>query len=222
MLEKLRDKNDFKISSVKSESFKKYGKILKGYNTTLIVEFMKEKSKMPEVGNIYVASSPEIEETEGYAEFRNNIYGGIDIQAGYCNGNTHVLSALEYHKSPEVNIAIKPLVLLLAKTSDIKDNRIDSSKVEAFYLEENTCVEIYSTTMHFAPCSVSKDGFKCVVILPRGTNEDISLNKVNKFTLEDELLFKNNKWILVHKEREDLIEKGAKEGIDGVNYILKY
>lgn len=222
MIERLIEKNNFKIYSVKSEEFNKYGKILKGYNTTSMVEFMKEKSKIPEVGNIYVVSAEELEQTEGYKEFRDGVYGGIDIEIGYCNGNTHMLSALEYHKSPEVNIAITPLVLLLANTKDIKDNRIDSSKVEGFYVEENTCIEIFSSTMHFAPCSVQQNGFKCIVILPRGTNEDIDLKDIKKITLEDELLFKKNKWLLVHKERPDLIEKGAKEGIDGVNYVVKY
>jgi hypothetical protein len=145
----------------------------------------------------------------------------MDLQAGYCNGNNSRLTGLEYHKASEVNLAVTPLVLLLGKVQDINNNSYDSKNVKAFYLEEGDVVEIYGTTLHFAPCKVSEEGFKCLVVLPKGTNEELT-NDVNVITEEDELLFKTNKWLLVHEDSERLINNGAKIGITGSNLEIKF
>ncbi|MGL4628249.1 MAG: DUF4867 family protein [Cetobacterium sp.] len=223
MLNKLNQLNNLEILSCSSEEFKEYGKIILGYDFNELVQYAEKNTNIPPSGNIYVGS---VEEMEGFAplfsSLRNNFYGGMDTQIGYCNGNNSFLNGLEYHKSSELNIAVTDLVLLLAKTTEISNNKIDSSVVKAFFLPKGMAVELYGTTMHFAPCKVSNEGFKCIVILPKDTNTEISLEGKEIFTNEDNYLFKRNKWLLVHTDKQDLIAKGAYEGISGENLEVKF
>ena len=70
--------------------------------------------------------------------------------------------------------------------------------MEAFLIPAGTTIEVYATTLHYAPCNVAASGFKCVVVLPKGTNTDITLEE--KHTPEDDLLFARNKWLLSHPD----------------------
>lgn len=222
VIERLNSINTFKVHSIYSEEFNQFGRVIKGYDTKEILNIANEYTKVPEEGNIYVASLDKLQGLDISKIISKNIYGDMEIQVGYCNGNSSSLNALEYHKSPEVTIAVTPLVLFLAHFKDIQENKLKSSKVKAFYIEEGTMIELFPTTLHFAPAKVSESGFKAIIILPKGTNEDIELNSIARITNEDELLFKKNKWIIVHKDRQDLIANGAKEGIIGENYSLNY
>ena len=79
-----------------------------------------------------------------------------------------------------------------------------------------TTIEVYATTLHYAPCNVAASGFKCVVVLPKGTNTDITLEE--KHTPEDDLLFARNKWLLSHP---DANIAGSVAGIKGENLSVK-
>ena len=46
--------------------------------------------------------------------------------------------------------------------------------MEYFFVPAGTAVELYATTLHYAPCSVDGKEFRCGVVLPRGTNEKLS------------------------------------------------
>ncbi|MGL4946726.1 MAG: DUF4867 family protein [Cetobacterium sp.] len=223
MLNKLNQLNNLEILSCSSEEFKRYGKVISGYDFNELVQYAEKNTLIPPSGNIYVGS---VEEMEGFAplfsSLKSNFYGGMETQIGYCNGNNSFLNGLEYHKSSEINVAVTDLVLLLAKTTEIKESELDSSVVKAFLLPRGMAVELYSTTMHFAPCKVSNDGFKCIVILPKETNTDISLEDKDILTDEDKFLFKRNKWLLVHGDKQDLIAKGAFHGISGENLEIKF
>ena len=147
--------------------------------------------------------------------------GEIPLEFGYVNGNNTMLNSLEYHNSSEINIAITPLILLLGSVSDIADKKYDSGNLIAFYIPENTTVEIYSTTLHFSPCKVTDSGFKCGVILPYGTN--MNFIKSNEYVRdEDYFLFKTNKWLIAHPEHSKMISLGAYIGITGQNIEIKY
>lgn len=222
LLEKLKKLNEFPIYSCNDKEFKEFGQVITGYNFEELVEYAKKHTPIPEVGNIYVASDPEMEKLAVFEDVKNGIYGKMDIEFGYCNGNNSLLNGLEYHKGSEVNIAITDLVLLLAKVSDIDNGKIDSSKVKGFYIPKGMVIEVYQTTMHFSPCKVSDEGFKCIVILPRETNIDIDLVKKKIIFEEDKYLFKKNKWLLVHNDKQDFIIRGAYEGIIGENLKVKY
>lgn len=61
---------------------------------------------------------------------------------------------------------------------DIEDGDIyDTAKVEAFFVPAGTGVELYATTLHYAPCTAQEGGFRCVVVLPKGTNEELHLKQ---------------------------------------------
>src|SRR5699024_12860421 len=45
---------------------------------------------------------------------------------------------------------------------------------EAFLVPAGTMIEVYATTLHYAPCSAQEKGFRCVVILPKGTNTELT------------------------------------------------
>lgn len=223
MLNKLNQLNNLEILSCSSKEFERYGKVICGYDFNELVQYAEKNTNIPPSGNIYVGSVNEMEGISPlFSSLKNNFYGGMDVQIGYCNGNNSFLNGLEYHKSSEINVAVTDLILLLAKTTEIENNVLNSSLVKAFFLPKGTAVELYQTTMHFAPCKVTENGFKCIIILPKETNTEISLNEKEILTNEDKYLFKKNKWLLVHGDKQDLIAKGAFHGISGENLEVKF
>ena len=109
------------------------------------------------------------------------------------------LNALEYHRSSEIDIAATDLILLLGCQQDIEaDDTYDTSKVEAFFVPAGTAVELYATTLHYAPCSVKANGFRCVIVLPKGTNEELPFKPAEEG--ENRLLTAVNKWLIAHEE----------------------
>ena len=94
------------------------------------------------------------------------------------------------------------------------DFTYDTSKVEGFFVPKGTAIEVYATTLHYAPCGVDGHGFKCVVVLPKGTNLDV----VNiHATAEDRLLAASNKWLIAH---EDAHIDGVFNGLRGDNITV--
>ncbi|MFP3126133.1 DUF4867 family protein [Ectobacillus funiculus] len=200
---------------VEDSQFQPYGKIISGYDFKELQLYM-EQTIVPQDGNVYVASVPEMEQTIIKEQIQFNFYGDMPIQIGYCNGPNSKLNGFEYHKGSEINVAITDLVLLLGKVQDIEHNYYEVNNVRAFFIPAGTAIELYATTLHFAPCKVNDEGFKAVVILPAGTNEPLEKSN-EKRTEENELLFMKNKWLLVHPEREVLVNRGAHPGIRGIN-----
>ena len=222
MLKKLQKiNNEIKIESLFDDSFKTYGKVIHNLSFKELDDYMNNVSEVPETGNVYVASVPEMEEKPLCNLLANSFFGEMPIQIGFCNGNNNSLNGLEYHKGSEINYAVTDMVLLLGNVWQIENNTFDSKDVKAFYVPKGTVIEIYATTLHFAPCKTSDDGFKCVVILPEGTNIPLK-EKITKTTSEDELLFMSNKWLIVHKEAEKLVSNGAYEGIKETNIKINY
>lgn len=203
-----------RIQRVTEESFRTYGKVLKAYDCTELMEKMKQTPLTREV--VYVASVRELEELDVAKDFQNRMYGGLPIQIGYCNGENRRLNALEYHRSSEVNVAVTDMVLLVGRQQDItQEDTYDTSLVEAFLVPAGTVIEMFATTLHYAPCSLGDEGFRCAVILPRGTNTDLSfpLGKEG----EEKLMTAKNKWLIAHKDAD--IE-GAFCGLRGENITL--
>ncbi|CUU47924.1 DUF4867 family protein [Clostridium beijerinckii] len=205
------------IRNVNDKEFKKYGQVLKNYDCTEIIEKMKSTPLPEDV--IYEPSIKELEELAIAKELQDREYGELPIQIGYCNGNNYMLNAVEYHRSSEINIAATDLILLIGSQQDIEDDySYDTSKIEAFKVPAGTAIEVYATTLHYAPCNVNEEGFRCVVVLPRDTNLPLE-NKVEK-SGEDALLFARNKWLIGHKDT-DLGEQGAFIGLVGENISIK-
>lgn len=199
------------IQKVTDPSFGKYGKVLGGYSMTELFAEMEHTPLPKDV--IYVPSVEEMEALSVAEDFRKRAFGGLPIQIGYCNGDNRKLNAVEYHRSSEINIAVTDLVLLLGAQQDIKEDfSYDTSLVEAFFVPAGTAVELYATTLHYAPCTAAEGGFRCVVILPAGTNTELDF-PVGEAG-EDRLITAKNKWLIAHEEAG--IE-GAFCGLKGVN-----
>lgn len=199
------------ILKVTDKAFSRYGKVIQGLPCQDIIEAM-GKTPVPE-DVIYVPSDEDLEACESAKKVAYSLYGGMPIQIGYCNGHNKYLNAAEYHRDSEVNIACTDLVLILGKEEDMdEDFTYDTGKMKAFFVPKGTVLEVYATTFHYAPCNTEDGGFRCVVVLPKGTNTDIE--KESETTPEDKLLFARNKWLLAHPDAK--IE-GAWIGLKGEN-----
>ena len=185
--------------SVSDPEFGTYGRVISGYDVTeLMAEMM--KTPLPEEV-IYVPSVPELEQLFVAAEIAGEVYGQMPIQIGFCNGHNTRLNAVEYHRDSELNLAVTDLVLLLGRQQDItEDFTYDTSLVEAFFVPAGTLIEVYATTLHYAPCHIKDNGFRCVVVLPKGTNEALAPREPRPGNGEEKLLFARNKWLVGHEE----------------------
>lgn len=221
LLETLRKKNSVPIYEVTSQKFLTYGRVVQGYDFTEMIRYMNGQTHIPETGNRYLASVPALEAMEAAGRIQRGLYGGMPVQAGYCNGKNSTLNGFEYHKGSEINIAATDFMLILGHTWDIKNNRYHVDQAEVFLVRQGTAVEMYQTTLHLSPCRVRDEGFRDIVILPKGTNTPLEYRPETQ-TGEDLLLLRKNKWVLAHPEREPLIQQGACPGISGENRELYY
>ncbi len=203
-----------KIESISDASFKPYGQISKGYDTKILTASM-EAIPMPDAGVAYEPSIASLEANAIFGQLQNNAYGGMPVQIGMCWGHNTKLNCLEYHRDSEVNIGAGDFILLLAKQEEIVDGRLDTAKVKAFRVPAGVAVEVYATTLHYAPCHTDeKAGFRVAVILPKGTNEaKPSIAPMNE---EDKWLWAKNKWLLAHADSAEA-HSGAVVCISGPN-----
>lgn len=203
-----------KIYSVTDKEFAPYGKVLGGYDTSCLMKALDETTPLPD-GVEYVMSEASLESTAIFGQLQNNAYGGMPIQLGWCNGHNTRLNCLEYHRDSELNIGLRDFILLVAKADDIIDGKLDTSKVKAFRAAAGQVVEVYETTLHYAPCSAKKsDGFKVVIALPKGTNG--AMPNIAPKNDEDKRLRACNKWLLTHKDASEAGD-GAYIGLTGEN-----
>lgn len=200
-----------KIYDVTDTRFRKYGKIVKNIDFSSLVEAMKA-TPVPED----VVYEPRIEEFMKLPvadEIRRVFYGELPIQIGYCNGHNTKLNAVEYHRSSEINVAVTDAVLLLGLEPDVEENfTYDTAKMEAFKVPAGTAVELFATTLHYAPCHVNESGFQVAVILPEGTNYPLEETHANG---EDALITAKNKWLIGHAEGG--LPEGSFLGLKGKN-----
>lgn len=200
------------VKKVTDAAFKAYGRVITGYDFSGLLKAM-EQTPLPE-DVIYIPSLPEMEALPAAKELEKGIYGQMPIQIGCCNGHNKKLNAVEYHRDSEVDIAVDDLILILGKQQDIEeDHTYDTSKMEAFLVPAGTAVEVYATTLHYAPCHVKDEGFRCVIVLPKDTNLD--MEPVDVKDPEDRLLFARNKWLIGHAEGG--LPEGAFIGLKGEN-----
>jgi len=212
-----------KIKSVFSHDFEKYGKVLTGYNVDELLSTLDKVSDKPMDAVIYVPGDPKLEALSIAKELSTNAYGGQEIQIGYCNGNNTKLNCLEYHRGSELNIFSNDAILLVASLKDVKKGHIHSDRVEAFRAPKGTIVQVYETTLHYAPCTdvvngkASDQGFRVIIVLPKGTN--LEKPEINNIDFEDKLLWARNKWLIAHPDTTEA-KSGAFIGIDGPNIDL--
>ena len=204
------------IYSVYDPEFKPYGKVLEGYDTAELLQAM-EAIPLPGEG---VAYEPGIESLEAcgiLADFRDRAYGGLPVQLGMCWGHNTKLNCLEYHRDSEINVGSSDFILLLAKEDEIINGKLDTAKVKAFRVPAGIAVEVYATTLHYAPVETSDNGFYTAVVLPKGTNTEYDLETA--VSEEDKMLWARNKWLIAHPDTDEAA-KGAFVGLEGMNIEL--
>ena len=207
-----------KIDSIYDPAFAPYGKILEGYDTRELLDTLTAVTPLPE-GVEYVPSQPELEALPIARLLASNAYGGMPIQLGWCNGHKTRLNCLEYHRDSELNCGTEDFILLVAREDDIIDGRLDTGTVKAFRAPAGVMVEVYATTLHYAPCHADPEkGFRVLIALPRGTNSPKP--EVTAFNSEDKTLWACNKWLLAHPESNEAAQ-GAFVGLDGVDIDIQ-
>ena len=205
------------IKKITDAAFRKYGRVVKGVDFTELVEALK---KTPDYeGVAYEPSVPELEATAAMKELQKVTYGELPIQIGYCNGVNYKLNAVEYHRNSEINVAATDAVLILGMQQDITDEyTYETAKMEAFLVPAGTAVEVYATTLHYAPCSAGADNqqFKVGIVLPKGTNYPLEGAHAG---YEDDLITATNKWLIGHAEGG--LPEGAHIGLIGKNLDIR-
>jgi len=202
-----------KIYNVTDSEFKAYGQVLEGYNFSGLLEGLKTL-QIPENGIVYEPTVAVLENDAVKLECQNRGFGGMPIQMGFVGGNSKTLNALEYHKSSEFNIALDDVVLVLGLESEITDGKYDTANCKAFLVPAGTGVELYGTTLHYAPMNVGESGYRVICVLPLGTNYDKPNFK--EVSIEDKMCCGSNKWLMAHPDSDEA-KKGMYIGLTGEN-----
>ena len=203
-----------KIFSVTDPEFKPYGRVVTGLDTTK-AEILAALANTPlPAATDYVAEDAALQELPAAVEVSEHLFGGMPCQLGWCNGHNTYLNCLEYHRDSEFNLGTEDFVLLLARQEEIAGGKLDTAKVKAFRVPAGTAVEVYGTTLHYAPCQMEKTGFRVAVVLPKGTNTEKPAFEPQ--SEEDTWMTARNKWLLAHPDSGEA-KSGAHIGLTGKN-----
>lgn len=203
-----------KIYSVYEKEFAPYGRVAAGLDTAALLDAL-QKTPQPETGVEYVPQDESLQSLPFAQQAQDHLYGGMPVQLGWCNGHNTKLNCLEYHRDSEFNLGTEEFILLLARQEEIENGLFDTAKVKAFRVPAGVLVEVYATTLHYAPCHTDPaKGFRVLVALPAGTNTEKPA--VPPVTEEDRLLWAKNKWLLAHPASDEAAA-GAYIGLAGEN-----
>ena len=207
-----------RIDSVFDESFRPYGQVVAGLEGT-VEELLAVLAGVPRGAGVdYVPTDPALQELPAAQVIRDHCFGGMPVQLGWCSGHNTRLNCLEYHRDSEFNLGTEDFTLLLAKREEMEQGTLDTTRVRAFRVPAGVLVELYATTLHYAPCHCDGErGFRVLVALPWMTNTPLSA--LTLATEEDSLLTARNKWLLAHPESDEA-RNGAKIGLRGENIDL--
>jgi len=203
-----------KIIPVTDPAFRAYGRIVDGYPTEGILQAL-ATTPLPE-GTAYEPRVESLHAAKDAEAVGTALFGGMPFQLGYCNGHNTKLNCLEYHRDSEFNLGTEDFILLLAKMEEIgEDGVLDTAKVRAFRVPAGVMVEVYATTLHYAPCHTDPaKGFRVLVALPANTNTDY--RPAPGPNAADNTLWARNKWLLAHPESSEAAA-GAFVGLRGEN-----
>ena len=204
------------IYPVTAPEFAPYGRVITGYETECeaVVAALSASTPLPE-GTDYLAEDPALQNLPESAALGASLFGGMPFQMGWCNGHNTKLNCLEYHRDSEYNLGTEDFVLLLARREEIENGKLDTAKVRAFRVPAGTMVEVYATTLHYAPCHTDPaKGFRVLVALPAGTNTQKP--DITPKADEDGWLWACNKWLLAHPDSAEAAQ-GAAAVLTGEN-----
>ena len=205
-----------KIYPVSAPEFAPYGRVITGYEAECkaITAALAAHTPLPEATD-YVPEEPALQSLPEAKTLGVALYGGMPVQFGWCNGHNTKLNCLEYHRDSEFNLGTEDFVLLLAREDDIVGGKLDTAKLKAFRVPAGVLVEVYATSLHYAPCHTDPaKGFRVMVALPQGTNTAKPELPVRGG--DDACLWACNKWLLAHPESVEA-GQGAVVALTGVN-----
>ncbi len=206
-----------KIVPVTDASFAPYGRIVEGYPVEPMLKAL-AATNLPE-GVEYVGKVESLHAVENADYLGELMFGGMPFQLGYCNGHNTKLNCLEYHRDSEFNLGTQDFILLLAKQDEIVDGKLDTAKVKAFKCPAGVLIEVYATSLHYAPCHAdASKGFQVLIGLPDQTNTDFRF--ANPINAEDKTLWARNKWLIAHAEASEAAD-GAYVGLVGENIDIQ-
>lgn len=183
---------------VSQPEFSLYGRVITELDFSELIEALK-KTPCPSDSVIYSPGDPELEQLPISGLLCDKIFGEMPIQVGYCNGHNTHLNAVEYHHSSEVNVAATDMILLLGCVQDITERQTyNTAHIQAFFVPRGTAVELYATTLHYAPCSANGENFQVGIVLPKGTN--LPLSAPHDTLGEERLMTAKNKWLIAHPD----------------------
>lgn len=203
------------IRQVTDPTFRAYGKLHRDFPVEELLEGLRKTPIGPTVA--YTALDPLLQSLPAARLVQDRLFGGMPVELGWCNGHNQTMNCLEYHRDSEFNLGSTDFVVLVARREEIVDGKLDSAKVQAFYVPAGVMVELYATTLHFAPCHVAPEGFQVLIALPMGTN--MELESREREGEEDKLLLAKNKWLLAHPASVEAAN-GAYVGITGENLSI--
>ncbi len=235
-IDELRKLNpNLTIHETSEPSLAKYARTLDPSPYRSLMQLADRVTEIDPESNHYVASMPELEADSSFSRLKL-WFGGKSIQVGCCNGPNFLLNALEWHESPEIDMAVTDMLLLLGRRSDVaSDGTYDAAKIECFYVPKNSVIELIPETLHYSPCKALSSGFKSIIVLPRETNHELSADEeaavreemrrassLGKCNIQIRLLWMKDKWLIAHPETTKLVECGAFPGIKGNNIRVNY
>lgn len=202
-----------------SDEFSLYGDVITVGQVSMtgrqsLIDYFLKETEAPSEGNVYVADIPEIHKMTVAEEIRQALPYD-EIQYGYCHGNSTKVNALEWHDCEELILAVTDVVLYLGRPDFLEEVNGKSSfkteKLVAVKLSAGEIVRLKPKILHFAPTKITEEPYRTMIVLKQGTN--VPLHGTGKGHL-----FMTNKWLIAHKDRPDLIAKGAWPGVVGENY----
>ncbi|AEB07815.1 hypothetical protein Corgl_1719 [Coriobacterium glomerans PW2] len=212
-----------RVESVFSDEFRRYGRVWQDIPeelTTSVTTALETSTPMP-VATDYVASEPALETLSCAEALKLVLYGGRSAQLGWCNGHNTQLNCLEYHRSSEFNLGARDFILLVAGLDQIESGSLETTLVRAFRVPAGVMVEVFATTLHYAPCQVDEDGFRVMVALPQGTNAPRPQIDPSLAAGDADLLWAADKWLLAHAHSSEA-SQGAHIGLIGENIDLAH
>ena len=204
------------IYPVTAPEFARYGRVITGYEKecAAVTAALTSSTPLPDATD-YVPGEPALQNLPEAPVLGRALFGGMPFQLGWCNGHNTRLNCLEYHRDSEFNLGTQDFILLLAKQEEIENGRLDTARVRAFRVPAGTLVEVYATTLHYAPCHTDPaKGFKVMVALPKGTNT--ARPDMQAQGGDDAYLWACNKWLLAHPESSEAAQ-GAQAALTGIN-----
>jgi hypothetical protein len=215
------------IFSVDDPEFDSYGRVVNGVDSTAIMDVLKMLPLQDDMR--YVASEQMLEDLPAADFFRNHVFAGMPIQMGSVTGRNSRLDCLEHHMCSEIVMDTEDVVLLLAKREAVEmiedpeaqfgvRPQLDTSEVEAFSAHAGQIVELYNSTLHFAPCGMNDTHeYRGLVVLSKGTNGQKP--DIHAAAVEDLTLWAKDNWLLAHAGAPQA-QAGAYVGLVGENIDL--